>query len=118
ARLAMLTGAVVPDSQCGFRLLRLPVWATLRFETEHFEIESEMLAGFLKSGQQVRSVPIQTIYGSETTKISILRDTLRWLRWWRRTLHRSQLETRAGALSPVRVSAADSLRQTISALGD
>lgn len=72
----------IPDSQCGFRMVRLNAWNRLQFFSDHFEIESEMIVRFLKAGHTIDFVPVQTRYGSECSKIRPLRDTLRWLRWW------------------------------------
>ena len=85
ARLSSLAGQTLPDSQCGFRLLRLDAWAGLRLETARFEIESEMTLAFAAAGHVIRFVPIQVIYKTEHSKINPFADTVRWLRWWRRT---------------------------------
>jgi len=72
----------LPDSQCGFRLIRLARWRELRLTTSRFEVESEMLMAFVRAGACVRFVPVQTIYKTEQSKIHPLRDTVRWFRWW------------------------------------
>ena len=72
----------IPDSQCGFRLLDLHAWSRLSFSSNHFEIESEMIVRFLHAGYSIDFVPIETRYGSESSKIRPFADTLRWLRWW------------------------------------
>jgi glycosyltransferase involved in cell wall biosynthesis len=89
-RLSRLTGVPVPDSQCGFRLLQVPVWAGLSLQTQHFEIESEVVSIFIAAGQNVRFVPIQVIYANETTKISAWSDSKRWLLWWFRALRKER----------------------------
>jgi glycosyltransferase involved in cell wall biosynthesis len=81
-RLSHLAGQNLPDSQCGFRLLRLEVWAALDFQTSHFETESELLLGFIAAGQRVAFVPIEVIYRTEQSKMNPLADSWRWLRWW------------------------------------
>lgn len=81
-QLSKRTGQELPDSQCGFRLMNLEVWAGLRIKTQHFEIESEILLAFLKAVRRVEFVPIRTIYKTERSKIHPLRDALRWWRWW------------------------------------
>src|SRR5262249_15068581 len=45
-RLSHLAGQPLPDSQCGFRLFELRMWAALDLQTSHFETESEMLLSF------------------------------------------------------------------------
>jgi glycosyltransferase involved in cell wall biosynthesis len=81
-RLSCRARMELPDTQCGFRLMRLDVWAALRLETTHFEIESEALLAFIRTGHSVEFVPIQVIYKREQSKIHPLRDGWRWLRWW------------------------------------
>lgn len=84
ARLSRRLGVTLPDTQCGFRLIHLPSWSTLQFETRHFEIESEMLMAFIEAGYPVRFVSIQVIYKKEASKIDPIIDTWRWFRWWSR----------------------------------
>jgi glycosyltransferase involved in cell wall biosynthesis len=80
-RLSRLAGQRLPDSQCGFRLMDLQAWSTLPIHTQHFEIESEVLMAFIMAGRQVEFIPIQIIYKGEQSKISPLRDAIRWMRW-------------------------------------
>lgn len=83
-RLSTLAGRLLPDSQCGFRLINLQTWSALAISAEHFEIESEILLAFIAAGARVEFVPIQVIYKSEQSKIHPWRDTWRWFRWIRR----------------------------------
>ncbi len=83
-RLSEATRTVLPDSQCGFRLLSLEALAALPIRSEHFEIESELLVGFIAAGYKVEFIPIQVIYKNEQSKIHPVQDTLRWFGWWRR----------------------------------
>lgn len=82
-RLARLTGLPLADSQCGFRLVQLKALAGVTLTTEHYEIESELLAALAAAGARIESVPVQTIYLANASKIHPLVDTWRWLRWWR-----------------------------------
>jgi glycosyltransferase involved in cell wall biosynthesis len=82
-RISELAGRSLPDSQCGFRLINLRAWPALRLEAEHFEIESEMLLGFVQAGYRVEFVPIQVIGRGTRSHIDPVVDTWRWLRWWR-----------------------------------
>ena len=81
-RLSKATGITLPDSQCGFRLMNLADYSTLQLRTSHFEVESEVLLAFVKAGKRVEFVPIRTIYKAEQSKISPVKDTIRWFRWW------------------------------------
>jgi hypothetical protein len=80
-RISKMTGVKLPDSQCGFRLVRLETLLGLSFQANRFEIESAMLAAFLAAGNKVEFVPIRTIYKNCVSKINPLADTWRWLRW-------------------------------------
>jgi glycosyltransferase involved in cell wall biosynthesis len=81
-RLSQAAGEILPDSQCGFRLIHLPTWSALPIRTAHFEIESEVLITFVRAGFPVEFVPIRAIYKDEQSKIHPWRDTVRWVRWW------------------------------------
>ncbi len=83
-RLSRLAGQRLPDSQCGFRLMRLDAWSELPLITRHYEFESEILLAFAAAGHRIEFVPVRAIYGGETSKINPLRDTWRWFRWLKR----------------------------------
>jgi glycosyltransferase involved in cell wall biosynthesis len=83
-RISGAAGRMLPDSQCGFRLIDLRVWSALRLETDHFEIESEMLLACVRAGYRVEFVPIQVVGRGRHSHIHAVVDTWRWLRWWRR----------------------------------
>ena len=97
-RLSRVAGCELPDTQCGFRLMRLDVWRQLKLHTNHFEIESELLLAFVAAGQSVEFVPIQVIYKTEQSKISPWRDTGRWFRWLRAREARQKRERAAPRL--------------------
>jgi glycosyltransferase involved in cell wall biosynthesis len=82
-RLSRLAGRPLPDTQCGYRLLKLDAWSRLPILTRHFEIESEMLLAFISAGHEVEFVPIQVIYKAEQSKVHPWCDTVRWFRWLR-----------------------------------
>jgi glycosyltransferase involved in cell wall biosynthesis len=82
-RLSARAGRALPDSQCGFRLINLDAWAGLRLETDRFEVESEMLLAFIRTGHRVEFVPISVVGSGPCSRIHPLTDTWRWLRWWR-----------------------------------
>ena len=83
-RLSNAAGFPMPDSQCGFRMMRLGAWSRLTMHANHFEIESEVLLRFVLGGYKVRFIPVQTIYGAERSKINPIWDTWRWYHWWLR----------------------------------
>jgi glycosyltransferase involved in cell wall biosynthesis len=94
-RLSKAAGVSLPDSQCGFRLIRMDALSKLPLETTHFEIESEVLWSFIAKGFSVKFVPIQTIYKEERSKIHPIRDTCRWFRWWRRARKSNRLRKKS-----------------------
>ena len=80
-RISNLVGLELPDSQCGFRLMHLPSWAALDVRAARFEIESEMLFQFARAGHAIEFVPIRSVYAGEASRISPVRDAVRWFRW-------------------------------------
>ena len=82
-KLSQRAGRPLPDTQSGFRLIHLRTWAALSLNTEHFEVESEMLLAFLAAEHPVAFVPIQVICRSRSSHICPVMDSLRWWKWWR-----------------------------------
>jgi glycosyltransferase involved in cell wall biosynthesis len=82
ARLSTRLGRELPDSQCGFRLLRLDLWRSLELRRNRYEVESEMLAAFVQAGAKVEFVPIPCIAAARPSRINPAADTLRWFLWW------------------------------------
>jgi glycosyltransferase involved in cell wall biosynthesis len=101
-RISARAGQFLPDSQCGFRLINLQAWAGLSLETEHFEIESEMLLTFVRAGYRVEFVPIQVVGRSAHSHVSPIRDACRWLRWWKRSASPTPPALAAPAARPLR----------------
>jgi glycosyltransferase involved in cell wall biosynthesis len=83
-RMSEAAGRLLPDSQCGFRLIHLQAWTALSLKTEHFEIESEVLLAFALAGHRIEFVPIQVIGKGSRSHIHPITDTWRWLQWWKR----------------------------------
>ena len=82
ARLSKLCERVLPDSQCGYRLVNLTLLRQLKLKAGHFEIESEMCVAFSRAGHQIEFVPIEPRYDGQNSKIRPLRDAVRWVRWY------------------------------------
>jgi len=57
-----LTGQQIPDSQCGFRVIRRRVLETIQLSTRRFDGETELLLAAAHDGWAVTSMPIRTIY--------------------------------------------------------
>ncbi|MCX7934943.1 MAG: glycosyltransferase family 2 protein [Planctomycetota bacterium] len=87
AIISHLAGVAIPDTQCGFRLIRCAIWPRLVIRSRNFDYESEMLVAAGRLGLRIVSVPISTVYGAEKSKIRPAQDTIRFLqlvwRLWR-----------------------------------
>ena len=93
-QLSRQAGRALPDSQCGFRLVRLAALDGLTFRTRHFEFESELLLAFARHGHRVAFAPIGSRPAARPSRIRAWRDTWRWWRWWRTVL---RTESRPGS---------------------
>lgn len=78
-------GVRIPDTQCGFRLIRSSLVSYIMGSSDHFDFETEMLLLASRAGFTIQSVPVSTIYGAEKTKIRPVQDTIKFiklmLRW-------------------------------------
>lgn len=75
-----LAGQFVPDSQCGFRLVRTALLKEIQLATNNFEMESEMIIIAGRKGYKVSSVPIKTIYHEEIGGVGPGRDVFRFIK--------------------------------------
>ncbi len=82
ARLQKSLGIDCPDSQCGFRVVRLEAWAGLTLRQNRFEVESEMLTTFARAGLKIAFVPVKCLPAQRNSRIRPIADSLRWFRWW------------------------------------
>ncbi|MFA6384154.1 MAG: glycosyltransferase family 2 protein [Candidatus Omnitrophota bacterium] len=79
--ISCITKQHIPDSQCGFRLIKKEVLQRIKLRTKNFEIESEMLIEAGRAGFTITSVPIKTIYNNERSHIHPVRDTIRFFKY-------------------------------------
>lgn len=86
AVISLLIGQKVPDSQCGFRLIRREALEAIDLATANYDTESEMLIEAGKKGFAIASVPIPTIYTGQVSKIRPGKDTWRFVRLVLRSL--------------------------------
>ncbi|MBN2366906.1 MAG: glycosyltransferase family 2 protein, partial [Calditrichaeota bacterium] len=77
--ISLMTGQLIPDSQCGFRLIDATILPKMHFKEKRFHLESEFLIKSGWSGLTINSVKIPTIYHSEKSSINHLRDTLNFV---------------------------------------
>jgi glycosyltransferase involved in cell wall biosynthesis len=78
--LSCLTKQRIPDSQCGFRLIKKEVLKSVTLVTSKYETESEILIKGSRLGFKIEAVPIKTIYRKEKSQINPLIDTVRFIR--------------------------------------
>lgn len=84
--LSRLMGQYVPDTQCGFRLYHRSAFpdALPNPSSRRYAAESEILLRLALRGTKIGSVPVQTIYGSEKSKVNPFTDTFRFFLMLRR----------------------------------
>ena len=72
----------IPDTQCGYRLIKKEVLEKIIIETKKFEIESEILIKAARLGFSIKSIPIKSIYYKNLrSKIQPLIDTVRFIKF-------------------------------------
>jgi glycosyltransferase involved in cell wall biosynthesis len=80
--ISRITGQFIPDTQCGFRLIKREVLEKVKLETKKFEIESELLVNAARNGFKITSMPIKSIYfKTRKSRIDPFLDTLRFIRY-------------------------------------
>ena len=77
---SFLAGQKIPDSQCGFRLLKKELLKQVICTTRNYDMESEQLIKAGRLGFRISSVPINCIYSGQVSKINPGRDTWRFIR--------------------------------------
>jgi len=79
--ISLLSKQGIPDTQCGYRLIKRQVLEKIELKTSNFEIETEILINASRAGFRIVSVPIKTVYRGEKSQINPLVDTLRFIRF-------------------------------------
>lgn len=86
--ISLCAGQRIYDSQCGYRAVRVAKMSSINFVSSGFQVESEMLLKLSKAGAFLTHVPIETIYGDESSSIHLVADTLKFIKlilsclWW------------------------------------
>lgn len=82
--LSRLAGVPVPDTQCGYRLIRREAWRSVTVKSRNYEFEGEMIVAVGRRGLRIASVPVSTVYADEVSTINPVSDTIRFFRMiWR-----------------------------------
>ncbi len=79
--ISSLAGQRIPDTQCGFRLIKKDVLNKINLRTRKYETESEIIIKAARLGFKVESVPIKTVYKGEKSQINPIIDTLRFIKF-------------------------------------
>lgn len=79
--ISAVIGQHIPDTQCGYRLIKREVLERLSLKTSKYEIETEILIQAARMGFKIESVPIRTVYTGTKSQINPLLDTLRFIRY-------------------------------------
>lgn len=77
--ISFLAKTRIPDTQCGFRLIKREVLEKVTLRTAKYETESEILIKAARLGFKIESVPIKSIYRGEKSQINPLLDSLRFI---------------------------------------
>lgn len=75
-----LAGQSIPDSQSGYRIMKISVVRDLPLVTSRYDTESEVLIRAARRGARIVSIPIESIYADGVSHINPVIDTLRFLR--------------------------------------
>ena len=67
----------IGDSQCGYRLYSREVLRRTPVRASRYEVETEMAVRAARLGFRLAEVPIPTVYGDETSHVSVTRDVPR-----------------------------------------
>ena len=77
--ISFIAGQRMPDTQCGYRLIKSDVLRSVPLTTDKYEIDSEVLIGASKAGFKIKSIPIKSIYGRQKSHIRPFADTARFI---------------------------------------
>jgi glycosyltransferase involved in cell wall biosynthesis len=76
-----MSGKWIPDSQCGYRMIKTRSLKALRLRTGHYETETEILISLLRKGCRIWFCPVPALRSAgSSSHIRRFRDTVRFLR--------------------------------------
>ncbi|RJO63541.1 MAG: glycosyltransferase family 2 protein [Candidatus Omnitrophota bacterium] len=77
--ISVVTMQNIPDSQCGFRLIKKDTLHSFSLTSFKFEMETELLLKAARHGIRIESIPVKTVYSDERSHINPFWDTLRFI---------------------------------------
>ena len=80
--ISRITQQHIPDSQCGFRLIKRKLLEQITIHTDNYQIESEILIKVARQGTPIKSIPVKSIYHKNSkSKIRPIIDTCRFVKF-------------------------------------
>lgn len=73
-------GISIPDSQCGYRMIRTSLLRQMNLKSVDYMIETEMLLLAAKLKASIEFVPVSIVYQDEKSHIKNLRITMRFIK--------------------------------------
>ncbi|MFA6467872.1 MAG: glycosyltransferase family 2 protein [Bacteroidota bacterium] len=80
AMVRLRTGAIIKDSQSGFRFITRRVLEKISVRSEGFEAETEFLIKAAAAGFSFDAIPIATIYAGEKSNMKHVRTTMNFIK--------------------------------------
>lgn len=77
--ISFITKQKIPDTQCGFRLIKRELLEKIKLSTSHYETDTEIIIIASKFGYKIESIPIESVYSGQKTHINPIFDTLRFI---------------------------------------
>ncbi|MFH1199236.1 MAG: glycosyltransferase family 2 protein [Candidatus Omnitrophota bacterium] len=71
----------IPDTQCGFRLIKREVLEKMKLHARRYEIESEILIKGARLGYKIETVTIKSVYNGNKSQINPFIDTIRFIKF-------------------------------------
>jgi len=88
--LSILLRKRIPDSQCGYRLIKTAPLKAITLRSSRFELESELIIRFARARYKFAFVEIPVIYNKEKSKIKRFSDTMAFISLILREIFRKQ----------------------------
>lgn len=77
---SLVVGSRIYDSQSGFRLYKLEPLKKMRFRSQRYQFETEVIIKTAKQNGIIDFVPIEVIYDGQSSHISHMRDIANFVR--------------------------------------
>ncbi|MFO7888978.1 MAG: glycosyltransferase family 2 protein [bacterium] len=75
---SLVINTKIPDSQCGYRLIRADLLKKMNLTSSKYEIETELILETVTRGKKLSFLPIESLYCAHHSNIRRFRDSLRF----------------------------------------